>query len=152
MTKIEWTDEQWSVAAGCTRVSAGCDNCWAERTAGGRCRSLPGYEGVTADGRWTGRVNLRPDRLTIPSRWRKPRKIAVQLMGDLFHAEVPDEYILRVFGAMYQAPRHTFQLLTKRPERALRWYSNHGLIPYGPGGPTGSGETVPPNVWLGVSV
>lgn len=125
-TGIEWTDATWNVVLGCDRVSPGCDGCYAIRTA----RRMAGnpnpkvalpYAGLVdeRDGRldWTGQVNLVDDRLTLPMRWTKPRRIFVNAQSDLFHDQVPDQFIARVFGVMAATPRHTFQVLTKRHAR-----------------------------------
>jgi protein gp37 len=105
-TAIEWTDETWNPVTGCTKVSPGCDNCYAER--------------VTE--RWQGKgtfdkVVLHEDRLAKPLSWRKPRRVFVNSMSDLFHDDVPDEFIARAFAVMACAPQHTFQVLTKRHGR-----------------------------------
>jgi protein gp37 len=111
---IEWTQATWNPTTGCTRVSAGCDHCYIERTPPFRIagRRFDG-SGVGAS---TG-VLLHADRLSLPLRWRKPRKVFVNSLSDLFHADVPDEFIARVFAVMALAPQHTFQLLTKRHAR-----------------------------------
>ena len=113
-TKIEWTDATWSPVTGCTRVSEGCLNCYIERTVPFRVEhrkfSLPIVGGTTG-------VRLHPERLEQPLHWRKPRKVFVCSMADLFHDDVPDEYIAKVFAVMSQAPHCTFQVLTKRPAR-----------------------------------
>lgn len=113
-TNIEWTQATWSPVTGCTRVSEGCTRCYIERTPPFRMagRRFDGdHIGAT-----TG-VQLHPERLEIPLRWRKPRRVFVCSMADLFHDQVPDEYIARVFVVMALAPRHTFQVLTKRHAR-----------------------------------
>lgn len=108
-TRIEWTDATWNPVTGCTKVSEGCDHCYAEaiahRFAG--TKAYPnGFD-----------VTLRPERLDQPLRWKRPRKVFVNSMSDLFHKDVPNEYIARVFAVMALAPQHTFQVLTKRPGR-----------------------------------
>ena len=115
-TKIEWTDATWNPVTGCTPIAAGCKNCWAKRMVG----RLAGRYGYSAQEPF--RPTLHADRMMEPLLWRKPRRIAVALMGDLFHAEVPNEFIDRVFAVMAFSPRHTFQLLTKRPDRAAEWF------------------------------
>ena len=120
MSKIEWTDETWSPIRGCNPVSPGCARCWAARMAN-RHRS-GAYKGFVENGKWTGRVELIPDQLEKPLHWRKPRRIAVALMGDLFHARLTTEDIAAVFGVMAACPQHTFQVLTKRPERMREWF------------------------------
>lgn len=120
MSTIEWTDETWNPTVGCSRVSPGCDNCYAINVA--HRAMQPAHEGLTVrrPGErtdWNGTVRELPDRLDTPLRWRKPRRVFVDSMSDLFHPDVSDEFIARVFGAMACAPRHTFQILTKRPQR-----------------------------------
>ncbi|MEV4887878.1 phage Gp37/Gp68 family protein [Nonomuraea sp. NPDC055795] len=108
---IEWTDATWNPVTGCTKVSPGCDHCYAE-TFAGRWRGTPGHpfeQGFN--------IRLWPERLDLPLRWRKPRKIFVTSMGDLFHEQVPDEFIVEVFARMWWSPQHTFQVLTKRHSR-----------------------------------
>ena len=128
---IEWTDATWNPVTGCTKVSPGCKHCYAERLAL-RLRAMgnPRYRNGFA-------VTLQPDQLSLPLRWRQPRRIFVNSMSDLFHEEVPDDYIHDVFGAMVRASWHVFQVLTKRSER---------LADLAPSLPW------PPNVWQGVSV
>lgn len=110
-TSIEWTDATWNPTTGCTKVSPGCDNCYAE-TLAERFRGTPGhYYEHGFD------VALRPDKLDVPLRWKRPRRIFTNSMSDLFHADIPDDYIARVFAVMACAPRHTFQVLTKRHAR-----------------------------------
>jgi protein gp37 len=116
-TLISWTDASWPVVAGCDHVSPGCDNCYAAKLTGGRLRHLPAYAGLAGHGRFNGQIRLLPDRLDWPLRWRKPRKVFVSDMADLFHADVPDEYIARVWAVMTVAYWHTFQVLTKRHAR-----------------------------------
>lgn len=112
-TKIEWTDAVWNPVTGCTKVSAGCASCYAERMA----PRLAGRFGYPADDPF--RVTLHPDRLDEPFRWRKSRRIFVCSMGDLFHDDVPDTFIDKVFAVMAMTPQHTFQVLTKRPARTV---------------------------------
>ena len=121
-SKIEWTDATWNVVIGCDKVSPGCDHCYAIRTAH-RMQANPNpvisaaYAGTEAHGDWTGRVNLVADRLDLPLRWRRPRRIFVNAQSDLFHDQVPDEFIARVWAVMALTPQHTFQILTKRHGR-----------------------------------
>lgn len=110
-TKIEWTDATWNPITGCTKVSPGCDHCYAE-TFAERFRGVPGHHFERGFD-----VQLRPDKLDLPLRWRKPRRVFVNSMSDLFHDSVPDEYIATVFAVMALAPQHTFQVLTKRHAR-----------------------------------
>ncbi|MQA87263.1 MAG: DUF5131 family protein [Streptosporangiales bacterium] len=105
-TGIEWTEATWNPVTGCTKVSPGCDHCYAERIT----------ERFSGKGTFAT-VALHPDRLTAPLRWRQPRRVFVNSMSDLFHADVPDEFIARVFAVMGLARRHTFQVLTKRHAR-----------------------------------
>lgn len=137
-TGIEWTDATWNPVTGCTKVSPGCDNCYAE-TFSERFRGTPGhyFEGGFD-------IQLRPDKLDQPLRWKKPRRIFVNSMSDLFHKDVPDEYILGVFGVMAQATQHTFQLLTKRHARMQSLLSRWAREVPWLANPL-------PNVWLGVS-
>lgn len=132
-TSIQWTDATWNPTRGCSRVSAGCERCYAERVA--HRFSGPGepYEGLTMNTgkgpRWTGEVRLVPEKLAEPLRWRKPRRVFVDSMSDLFHEAVPFEYIAAVFGVMAACPQHTFQVLTKRPERAREWFEWAASLP-----------------------
>lgn len=144
-SSIEWTDATWNPLRGCSRVSAGCANCYAERVAARF--SAPGmpYQGLAHDSSgprygWTGDVRLIEEHLRDPLRWRAPRRIFVNSMSDLFHERVPDNWIDRIFMVMADAQHHTFQVLTKRPER-MRAYLHRGIV-----------HGVLPNVWLGVSV
>ena len=105
-SKIEWTDATWNPVTGCTPVSAGCDNCWARRISRRTFGNRPFSE-----------VRCHPERIEQPLHWRKARKIAVCLMGDLFHADVPARFIVEIFETMAACPQHTFQVLTKRPDR-----------------------------------
>lgn len=127
-TSIEWTEKTWNPVRGCSVVSAGCTNCYAMRTA--HRFSGPGgkYEGLTRARKnlgpvWTGEVRFVPEKLEEPLRWRKPARVFVNSMSDLFHEGVTDEQIAAVFGVMASCPQHTFQVLTKRPERARRWFA-----------------------------
>ncbi len=128
---IEWTDATWNPVTGCTKVSPGCAHCYAEAFAE-RFRSVPGhpYEGGFD-------LQLRPERLTLPLTWKRPRRVFVDSMGDLFHEDVPEEFVASVFGTMRAAHQHQFQLLTKRHERLA------ALAPRLPW---------PNNVWIGVSI
>ena len=127
MSAIEWTDVTWNPVRGCSRVSEGCRNCYAERMAS---RGLPGQRSPTTgepfarDGHWTGKVELIPSKLNEPLSWRKPRRVFVNSMSDLFHEGLSNEDIERVFAVMTLAPHHTFQVLTKRPERMREWFSS----------------------------
>lgn len=116
-SKIEWTDASWPVTVGCDHITPGCDNCYAATLTSGRLKHLPEYAGLAEHGKFNGTVRCLPERLDWPSKWRKPRRIFVCSMSDLFHQSVPDEFIAKVFAAMASAPRHTFQVLTKRHDR-----------------------------------
>lgn len=124
-SKIEWTDATWNPVRGCEIVSSGCKNCYAMQTA--HRFSGPGmaYEGLTRQTRrgpvWNGKIKLVPELLDQPLRWQRPRRIFVNSMSDLFHDDVPDSFIDDVFAVMALSPRHTFQVLTKRPERMRRY-------------------------------
>lgn len=123
-TGIEWTDATWNPVRGCSRVSAGCQHCYAERVAARFSGPGQPYEGLihpSTDG-WNGKVRLVPEALQIPWRWSRPRRIFVNSMSDLFHPEVPFEFIAAVFWIMSVTTRHTYQILTKRPERALEFF------------------------------
>lgn len=141
-TSIEWTDVTWNPVAGCTVLSPGCTNCYAMRMAA-RLDAMGArkYAGLTrkSGGRakWNGKIRLDEVALTAPSTWKKPRMVFVNSMSDLFHSSVPDEFIVRVWEAMHAGHRHTFQILTKRPERMTELCKNLPLLP---------------NVWLGTSV
>lgn len=112
MTAIQWTDETWNPVTGCSRVSEGCRHCYIERTPPFRM-----------NGRKLGDpVQLHPDRLAQPLRWTKPRRVFVNSLSDLFHEDVSNEYIVAVFGVMAVRPDHTFQILTKRPQRMREWF------------------------------
>lgn len=149
-TNIEWTDATWNPVRGCTVVSEGCRNCYAMKQA--HRFSGPGqpYEGLTEIGnhgpRWNGNIRLVPEVLDAPTRWKKPRRIFVNSMSDLFHEDVPTRFIARVFEVMAACPQHTFQILTKRPERI-------DSVLYGEEGAfyLGGGDYLP-SVWIGVSV
>jgi protein gp37 len=134
MSNIEWTDRSdWNPIRGCTRVSEGCRHCYAEAIAARF--SDPGqpfhsFAERTPNGpRWTGKVALIEDRLTLPLKWRKPARIFVNSAFDLFHEIVPDEWIDRIFAVMALAPRHTFQILTKRSKR-MREYCSDPVTPF----------------------
>lgn len=126
-SSIEWTDETWNPTVGCSEVSPGCDHCYAAKVAH---RGLtPAHKGLTiltGEGvKWNGTVRCLPDRLEIPLRWRRPRRVFVDSMSDLFHPEVPASFILDVFSVMARTPHHTYQVLTKRPQRMQRVLSHY---------------------------
>jgi protein gp37 len=140
---IEWTEATWNPIAGCVMVSPGCTNCYAQRLAG-RLQAMGSqkYEGTTRKSGtrhiWTGRVNVDLPALDAPLRWRRPLRIFVNSMSDLFQDGVPDEMITAIWSVMKSAPQHTFQILTKRPERMREMLSRDDFRL--------------PNVWLGTSV
>lgn len=142
-TKIEWADRVWNPVTGCSKVSPGCKNCYAARMA----TRLRGRLGYPLDNPFA--VTLRPERLQIPTNWRKGSRIFVNSMSDLFHPEVPFEFILRIFSVMATTPRHNFLVLTKRPERILEWQAWYEAEGWALGVPIGGLPL--PNVWLGVS-
>ncbi len=124
---ISWTDETWNPIRGCSRVSEGCRNCYAERVAARFSGPGLAYEGLarrteSGEARWTGVVKLVPEHLADPLRWKRPRRIFVNSMSDLFHEGLSNEDIAAIFGVMAAAPQHTFQVLTKRAERMRRWF------------------------------
>jgi protein gp37 len=177
-TKIEWTDATWNPIRGCTRVSEGCRNCYAEVMAArfsdpgqwghGLAKRVTLADGST-DHRWTGEMRLIDSALDLPLRWTRPRRIFVNSTSDLFHEAVPDHWINKVFAVMALAPQHTFQVLTKRPERmrnyvmgadcdgARRFHvarAAGNLMDDGDNAydEVASGPWPLPNVWLGTSV
>lgn len=139
-TKIEWTDkgETWNPLAGCSKISDGCKNCYAIKDAV-RLAGNPNpkiaekYKGTakTENGKmnWTGKINFASkETLTQPMRWTRPRKIFVNSMSDLFHESVPDEWIDRIFAVMALSPQHTFQILTKRPDRMKKYFEYEAVF------------------------
>lgn len=170
-SSIEWTDETWNPTTGCTKVSPGCAHCYIERTPPFRMAGRKFQNGKIP-------LQLHPDRLDKPLRWRKPRRVFVNSLSDLFHPDVPDDFIDRVFAVMAIAERHTFQILTKRPGRMWEYLASERKN--GPACEVAAqsrvarhaeeiaasrGEDVsspwwdlfleqwpPPNVWLGTSV
>ena len=165
-TGIEWTDATWNPVTGCSHVSPGCEHCYAEMLSLRHGWSKKPWTAQNA----AENVVLHPDRLTQPFAWRKPRRVFVNSMSDLFHERIPDDFLDRVFGVMAGSSRHVFQVLTKRPER-MREYVRGLADIHGSGrgfarldaaarsvGVALSFEGIPlvpwpiPNVWLGVSV
>lgn len=145
-SRIEWTDETWNPVRGCTKISPGCKNCYAEKFAE-RWRGVEGHpyeQGFD--------LRLVPERLHDPLYWRKPQRIFVNSMSDLFNEEIPGEYIDRVFRVMYEASWHTYQILTKRAERMSNWADSR--VPCDEHGDACVGDDVPKldHIWLGVSV
>jgi protein gp37 len=143
MSDIQWTDETWNPVVGCTVVSPGCKDCYAMKDAyrKGFNPLTPHYRGLTmrVNGHavWTGKLALAEHKLDDPCHWRKPRKVFVNSMGDLFHEDAPDAWIDAVFSVMAACPQHVFQALTKRAERMRDYCRDREPLP---------------NVWLGVSV
>ncbi len=151
MSGIEWTNSTWNPVVGCSAVSTGCRNCYAERMAkrlAAMARSAeaqgrdPGRTAnylpvLNARGRWNGKIYVDYGALEDPLHWRSPRTIFVNSMSDLFHERVPLDFIRRVFDVMNRCPRHKFQILTKRPHRAARY---DGQLAW------------TPNIWMGTSV
>ena len=130
-SSIEWTEATWNPVTGCSKISPGCKNCYAERLANrlaamGQYRYRNGFD-----------VTLHHDLINLPLRWHQPRMIFVNSMSDLFHEDVPESFIKRVFGTMATANRHTFQILTKRSQRLAKLASH---LPW------------PRNIWMGISV
>src|SRR5216684_6161385 len=128
---IEWTDATWNPVTGCTRVSPGCDHCYA-LTFAERFRGVIGHpyeQGFD--------LKLWPERLELPLRWKESRRIFVNSMSDLFHEDIPDDYIRQVFSIMERAHWHVFQVLTKRPRRMAKMGNS---LPW------------PPHIWAGTSV
>ncbi len=136
---IEWTDATWNPVTGCSKVSPGCAHCYAERLTARFSRTALPWTPSNAP----ANVALHPERLRIPLSWRQPRMVFVNSMSDLFHELVPDEFIDRVFQTMREAERHTFQILTKRPELMRQWFDGPGSY---------WGREPLPNVWLGTSI
>ncbi|NJM74689.1 MAG: phage Gp37/Gp68 family protein [Acaryochloridaceae cyanobacterium RU_4_10] len=134
MSSIEWTDETWNPFVGCSKISPGCTNCYAINQAyrnNAMAQKMPNpgrmkyYEGLTDKKgdriEWTGIVRFVPEALEIPLKWKKPRRIFVNSMSDLFHESIPFEQVDQVFGVMALTPQHTYQILTKRPGRMLEY-------------------------------
>lgn len=143
-TTIEWTDVTWNPVAGCTILSDGCKNCYAMRMAARlEAMGVEKYAGLTrkSGGRpkWTGKITLDNSSLRTPATWKKPRRVFVNSMSDLFHDDVPAEFIRAVWDVMASTPRHTYQILTKRPQIMAKVLSSDAFA-------------ILPNVWLGTSV
>ena len=137
-TKIEWTNQTWNPVTGCSRVSPGCDHCYMfalyPRLKG---MSVPGYSDTPDT------ISMMPERLSAPLSWKKPRLVFVNSMSDLFHAHVDDGFIGDVFETISKADAHAFQILTKRPGRAVGWWNRYGEARFG---------EWPANAWIGTSV
>jgi len=143
-TAIEWTDSTWNPVAGCSVMSAGCTNCYAMQMARRlEAMGVEKYKGLTRRSGsrtvWNGNVQEDHASLAIPMRWKKPRKVFVNSMSDLFHPEVSSDFISSVWSVMKETPRHSYQILTKRPDR-MGELAASGVLP------------MLPNVWLGTSV
>lgn len=143
-TSIEWTDVTWNPVAGCTIATTGCTNCYAMRMAARlEAMGTEKYAGLTrkSGGRyvWTGKIATDERALSTPYKWRKSRTVFVNSMSDLFHPDVETAFIRRVWDVIADTPQHTYQILTKRPERMRRVLSSRGF-------------SILPNVWLGTSV
>jgi len=141
-SKIEWTEETWNPTTGCDRVGPGCDHCYA-LTMAGRLKAMgqPKYQN-DGDPRTSGpgfKLTMHPDALDLPLKWRKPRTVFVNSMSDLFHPDVPSYFINFVWDTMRKCPQHTFQILTKRPQRMKEQLA-------------GSEHCMAENVWLGTSI
>ena len=147
-TKISWTDETWNPIVGCTKISEGCKNCYAEKMANrlsGMSLQSPKYSMVIHEGKWSGNTFMDESALEKPLSWKKPRRIFVCSMGDLFHESVPFSWIIELMFVINKCPQHTFQILTKRPERMHEfftdWVPNPFMLQFG--------ELS--NLWLGVT-
>src|SRR5271166_3628443 len=134
-TQIEWTDSTWNPVTGCTKVTTGCDFCYAERFSE-RFRGVKGHPFENGFD-----LTLRPERLEQPLRWRQPRRIFVNSMSDLFHKDVPTTFIDAVFDTMEKASWHTYQVLTKRSSLMVRYLRERYTDGLAPG-----------HIWLGVSI
>lgn len=143
-TSIEWTDATWNPVAGCAVLTAGCTNCYAMRMAARLdAMDVPKYKDLTRKSGdryvWTGKIFCDDKALEVPARWKVSRKVFVNSMSDLFHEDVPVDFIRRVWDVMATTPRHTYQILTKRPERMAEVLASADFPVLG-------------NVWLGTSV
>lgn len=140
MSQIEWTDTTWNPIIGCSRVSLGCDHCYAIRVATRFQNSHAHYLGTAAKLDWTGRINVAPPHIFHkPRHTRKPTVWFVNSMSDLFHEGVPEHAIREVFAIMNETPQHEYQLLTKRPQRALKKARELGL-------------RFTDNIWMGATI
>jgi protein gp37 len=148
-SSIEWTDATWNPTTGCTRLTRGCDNCYAHALAHGRLeavylRQLPVIQSAAnlAD---PFAVRTWPERLEQPGKWRESRMIFVNSMSDLFHVDVPEAFLLQIFHTMLEVDRHVYQVLTKRPARAAQFFAHHPELLTGAG-------VLPEHIWIGTSV
>jgi protein gp37 len=147
-TRIEWTNATWNPTTGCTKVSAGCDHCYAAVLAARRLSDVylarrPAKDSA-ANRRDPFAVRFWPERLEYPLRWKEPRRIFVNSMSDLFHADIPESFQRKIFQVMLEADHHVYQVLTKRPSRAERFTRrNTDLFAAG---------IVPEHIWMGTSV
>lgn len=130
-TKIEWTERTWNPVTGCTKISAGCEHCYAETMSRRLC--------AMGNSKYTNgfQSTMHPEDLVEPMRWKKPSTIFVCSMSDLFHSDVPFDFIDKVFGVIRNTPQHNYQILTKRAERMAEYFST---------------RIIPSNVWIGVTV
>lgn len=164
-TAIEWTDTVWNPVTGCTKVSEGCRNCYAFALHDMRHKAfLEGKKLPQQYAKPFSEIQLFPERLIEPLKWKKPRKVFVNSMSDLFHESIDDKYIAKVFGIMWLAQNHTFQVLTKRPERMhqlltnedfqmhIGWFASQALREFGIERPNNLPSWPNPNIWLGVTV
>jgi len=134
---LRWYDVMWNPILGCSKVSTGCANCSSEwYVVNGKIR---GVEPAVARGRWSGQIELRPEKLAEPLNVNAPLRIFVAALSDLFHEDVPEEFLADIFTTMALAPQHTYQLLTRRPARMQAWFKAHP-------------EFQLANIWAGVSV
>ena len=144
-TKIEWTNKTWNPIVGCTHASIGCQNCYAERMANRLSKNPVTKEKygsvIGPDGKWNGKTNFIPEELEKPMKWKKPAMIFVCSMSDLFHTSNSFDWIDEVMKVILNSERHIFQILTKRPEIAKRYFSTFKADKYFP----------PKNLWIGVS-
>ena len=137
-SSIEWTEKTWNPSTGCTKVSPGCKNCYAERMSArlkgmGQKKYAKGFEFVQ-----------HADTLNLPTTWKKPKRVFVNSMSDLFHEEAEEKFIMKVFETMlFDAPQHTYQVLTKRAERMQKYSVMHESL---------TKKQIPPHIWMGVSV
>lgn len=156
-TSIEWTDATWSPTTGCDRISPGCDNCYA-LTMAKRLKAMgSAHYQNDGDPRTSGPgfklTTHEDDSVLAPLRWKKPRRVFVNSMSDLFHDDVPEQFIAKVFGIMALAPQHTYQILTKRPQRMARMLNGALFAGFAS---DWAGQEIPvwplPYVWLGTSI